>query len=95
MTASKKTRLLLPDRATTEELYNKLRPDFESVLQGIYQQIRQLAEKEGLPVTVKYRLKRFDNYCDKLVRLSKLQGSESFKSLTYSGFALSVLFWKI
>ncbi len=76
MTASKKTRLLLPDRATTEELYNKLRPDFESVLQGIYQQIRQLAEKEGLPVTVKYRLKRFDNYCDKLVRLSKLQGSE-------------------
>ncbi len=76
MTASKSERRFLPDRAATEELYNKLRPDFDLVLQDIYQQIRQLADKERLSVTVKYRVKRFDNYCEKLVRLNKLQGSD-------------------
>ena len=76
MTANKSDRLFLPDRAETEELYNKLRPNFDLALQDIYQQLRKLAEKEGLSVTVKYRVKRFDNYCEKLVRLSKLQGSE-------------------
>ena len=66
----------LPDRAITEKLYNKLRPDYELVLHNIYQQLQQLAEKEGLSLTIKYRVKRFDNYCEKLVRLSKLQGSD-------------------
>lgn len=76
MTASKSERRFLPDRAATEELYNKLHPEFELTLQEIYQQLRKLAEEERLSVTVKYRVKRFDNYCEKLVRLSKLQGSE-------------------
>ncbi len=76
MTASKSERRFLPDRAATEELYKKLRPDLELALQDIYQQLQKLAEKERLSVTVKYRVKRFENYCEKLVRLNKLQGSE-------------------
>ncbi len=66
----------LPDRATTEKLYLELRPDYEQLLHNIYQQLRKIVEDEGLSVTIKYRFKRFDNYCEKLVRLSKLQGSD-------------------
>lgn len=76
MTTSKNDRMLLPDRPVAEKLYTKLRPSYELILLDIYQQLRSLAEKEGLSVTIKYRLKRFDNYCEKLVRLSKLQGSD-------------------
>ena len=76
MTVNKKKQLSLPDRATTEKLYAELRPDYELVLNNIYQQLCQLAEDEGLSVTIKYRVKRFENYCEKLVRLSKLQGSD-------------------
>jgi len=76
MTAGKKNRLLLPDRAATKKLYAELRPDYELILQDLYQQLRSLAEDEGISVSIKYRVKRFDNYCEKLVRLSKLQGSD-------------------
>ena len=76
MAASKNNHLSLPDRATTENLYAKLRPDYESVLHDIYQKLHCLTEDEGLSVTIKSRVKRFDNYCEKLVRLSKLQGND-------------------
>ncbi|MDX2480874.1 MAG: tetratricopeptide repeat protein [Desulfuromusa sp.] len=76
MTAGKKDRLLLPDRAATKKLYAELRPGYELILQDLYQQLRSLAEHEGISVSIKYRIKRFDNYCEKLVRLRKLQGSE-------------------
>ncbi len=66
----------LPDRGATQKLYTELRPDYELILQDLYQQLRKLAEEESLSVTIKYRVKRFDNYCEKLVRLSRLQGSD-------------------
>ena len=66
----------LPDRNTIEKIYNRLRPDYESLLQNIYQQLTAIAEKEKLSVTIKYRVKSLDNYCDKLVKLIKLQGNE-------------------
>ncbi|MCD6188290.1 MAG: hypothetical protein J7K09_08995 [Desulfuromusa sp.] len=76
MTVTNKDRQLLPDRETTEKLYLELRPSYERLLNNIYQQLCKIVEEAGLSVTIKYRLKRFDNFCDKLVRLSKLQGSE-------------------
>jgi putative GTP pyrophosphokinase len=76
MTAGKKNRFPLPDRAATKKLYAELRPDYELILQDLYQKLRSLAEDEGISVSIKYRVKRFDNYCEKLVRLSKLQGSD-------------------
>ncbi|MCF6265114.1 MAG: tetratricopeptide repeat protein [Desulfuromusa sp.] len=76
MTTNKNDPMLLPDRPVVEKLYARLRPGYELILLDIYQQLRALAEKEGLSVTIKYRLKRFDNYCEKLVRLSKLQGTD-------------------
>ena len=76
MTITNKDRQHLPDRETTEKLYLELRPSYERLLNDIYQQLCKIVEGAGLSVTIKYRLKRFDNFCDKLVRLSKLQGSE-------------------
>ena len=76
MTTGKTNRLLLPDRTETEKLYTKLRPTYQLILQDISQKLSQLAEREGLSVTIKHRVKRFNNYCEKLVRLNKLQGGE-------------------
>ena len=66
----------LPDRVKTEKLYAELLPDYELILQDTCRSLRKMAEAEGLSVTIKYRVKRFDNYCEKLVRISKLQGSD-------------------
>ncbi len=69
----------LPDRAETEQIYTRLRPEYERILQEIYQQLCQLAEQANLAVTIKYRVKRFNNYCEKLVKLVKLQGDASIQ----------------
>ncbi|MFK5927754.1 MAG: tetratricopeptide repeat protein [Desulfuromusa sp.] len=76
MKKTKQNQFPLPNRAATKKLYSKLRPDYELILHDIYQQLRRLAEDEGLSVTIKYRVKNFDNYCEKLVQLNKLQGSD-------------------
>lgn len=67
---------LLPDRLQTEKIYQQLLPTLEETLNTLYQKLHYLMEERGLSVTIKYRVKRFDNYCEKLVRISKLQGSE-------------------
>jgi len=72
----KQAQFPLPDRAATKKLYAELRPNYELILYDIYQQLQKLTEEEGLSVTIKYRVKRFDNYCEKLVRLNKLQGND-------------------
>lgn len=76
MTAGKKDRFPLPDRAATKRLYAELYSDYESILHDFYQQLHRLAEDVGISVTIKYRVKRFDHYCEKLLRLSKLQGND-------------------
>ncbi|MCK4503531.1 MAG: RelA/SpoT domain-containing protein, partial [Desulfuromonadales bacterium] len=76
MTAGKPVNQPLPDRTITKKLYANLCHDYESLLQNIYQQISNFAEQKGLSVTVKYRLKSFDSYCEKIRKLSKLQGTE-------------------
>ena len=76
MTDKRDHRSPLPDRAETEKLYTMLRPDYELILQEIHRQLRTLAEQSGLAVTIKYRVKRFNNYCEKLVKLKRLQGNE-------------------
>lgn len=66
----------LPDRAAAEELYQELRPAYERLLEETCQELRGLFEKAGLSVTIKYRVKRFAEFCEKLVRLKRLQGDE-------------------
>jgi len=76
MKVDKQAQFPLPNRAATKKLYAELRPNYELILYDVYQQLLQLAEAEGLSVTIKYRVKRFENYCEKLVRLSKFQGND-------------------
>ena len=66
----------LPDRDKAEKIYLRLLPEYEQILQQLSQQLSELIDQKGLSVTIKYRVKRFNNYCEKLVRISKLQGSE-------------------
>lgn len=76
MTGKKNESYSLPDRAESKKIYTQLRPEYERVLQETYQKIISLAEQANISVTVKYRVKRFDHYCEKLIKLKKLQGDE-------------------
>lgn len=73
---TKNRQFSLPDRSQMEKTYLQLLPNFEKTLQEVYRQLRSLIDNRGLPVTIKYRVKRLDNYCEKLRRISKLQGSD-------------------
>ncbi len=60
-----------PDRARTQGLYLALRPQLEEELQGIYRGIRLLLEQHGFTPTIKYRVKRFEAYYEKLMRSAR------------------------
>lgn len=78
MTRRNKT-AVLPDRAQAEKIYLQLLPRYESVLNDLQQRLYTLINNSGLSVTIKHRVKRFNNYCEKLVRISKLQGNEGLE----------------
>ncbi|HKJ05553.1 MAG TPA: tetratricopeptide repeat protein [Geopsychrobacteraceae bacterium] len=60
-----------PSRAVTQKLYTELRPMMEEALQSAYQRLRSILEDKGFTPTIKYRVKRFKDYHDKLVKLQK------------------------
>lgn len=64
------------DRIQMEKAYLQLLPFLERSLQEIYHRLRSLIDNRGLSVTLKYRIKRLNNYCEKLRRISKLQGDD-------------------
>jgi len=66
----------LPDRGAAEKIYRELLPHYENILQQLQRRLKELIDGRDLSVTVKSRVKRFNNYCEKLVRISKLQGCE-------------------
>jgi putative GTP pyrophosphokinase len=59
------------DRNELKAIYEELYPGYDKLLQSIYQQVwNVLKEYKSLP-TIKYRVKRFDNYFNKLIKLSR------------------------
>ncbi len=62
---------LLPDLVATRKLYTALRPALEEQLHLVYHQLHQLLEEHGHTPTIKYRVKGFDNYFNKLSKLCK------------------------
>lgn len=60
-----------PDHAQTRDLYAALRPVYEKALQGISDSIRVLLQQHGLTPTIKSRLKRFEDYYEKLRRSAR------------------------
>lgn len=59
------------DRAKLKDIYDELYPVYEEILQSLHQQIRQLLEANGNFFTIKGRVKRFDTYFDKLIKISR------------------------
>ena len=76
MPAGKRKNHPLPDRSAVKKLYTHLLTEHDQLLQKTSKQIQTLAKQEGLSVTIKVRVKSFDSYCDKVRKLSKLQGAE-------------------
>ena len=60
-----------PDHARTRDLYAALRPEYEKALQGISGSVRSLLEQHELTPTIKSRLKRFEDYYEKLLRSAR------------------------
>jgi len=60
-----------PDRETTRNQYLALKPDLEKQLQELYHLLRGQLEEQGYTPTIKYRVKGFDNYFNKLNKLCK------------------------
>ncbi|MFA5516954.1 MAG: tetratricopeptide repeat protein [Desulfuromonadales bacterium] len=64
-----------PDPGPLQERYQALRPSCEKALQDIYHHVRELLEANGLSPTIKHRVKRFDNYYQKLLRSARRRKS--------------------
>lgn len=63
----------LPDRAAAQKTYLRIRPGLEEQLLKIYRSLRELLEEQGYAPTIKYRVKGFDNYYNKLLKLYREQ----------------------
>jgi putative GTP pyrophosphokinase len=69
-------------KAALKDLYQRLAPLYEKSLQELQQRIRQLLEQQGFSPTIKYRVKRFEAYYEKLRRHSAEQLIFAESSLT-------------
>ncbi len=66
------------DRAKFKAIYDDLYPVYDEILQSLHQQVRQVLEANGSFFTIKSRVKRFDTYFDKLIKMSRHDhGSDS------------------
>lgn len=59
------------DRGRLKDIYEDLYPVYDEILQALYAQVRQVLENHGCLPTIKFRVKRFDAYFDKLVKMSR------------------------
>ena len=59
------------DREAVLAVYQAEKPAYETILQDLQRQVRTLLEKNGFTPTIKGRVKRFDAYFDKLLRVSR------------------------
>jgi putative GTP pyrophosphokinase len=60
----------LPERNTIKALYEQQLPAHRSVLLQLVQEVRLILEQQGLTPTIKYRVKSFNAYYDKLRKLN-------------------------
>ncbi len=61
----------VPDRTQTAKLYAELRPAYDQILADIHQGLEELLDTAALSATIKFRVKRFDNFCEKINRLKR------------------------
>ena len=66
------------DRSRLKAIYEDLYPVYEEILQSQDEQVRSVLAAHGASFTVKHRVKRFEAYFDKLVKMSRHeQGSDA------------------
>ncbi|MEN8686853.1 MAG: (p)ppGpp synthetase, partial [Desulfuromonadales bacterium] len=67
--------LRLPERSKAKALYEKQLPAHKAALQQLAQAIRMLLEQQGLTPAIKFRVKSFEAYFDKLRKQNRANGS--------------------
>lgn len=72
----------LPERGRLQSAYEALRPAYEAALYDLYRNLRALLENSGYTPTIKYRLKRFESYCEKLSRSDRRKGEGEVEPVT-------------
>lgn len=65
----------LPDRSSTKILYDQQLPVYKASLQQLAQDVRLILEPQGLTPAIKYRIKSFQAYFDKLRKQNKTNDS--------------------
>jgi ppGpp synthetase/RelA/SpoT-type nucleotidyltranferase len=60
----------IPERSKAKSLYDKQLQDHKSGLQLLVQDVRQILEQQGLTPAIKFRIKNFDPYYDKLRKMN-------------------------
>ena len=58
----------IPRREKIQALYEQYRPQYNVALRRVYQRISNLLTRNGINAIVKYRLKTFESYFEKLLR---------------------------
>ena len=59
------------DRPKLKAIYEKLYPAYDAALQSVYKQVRTILEANGSFPTIKCRVKRFDAYFNKLIKICR------------------------
>lgn len=68
MMVTQKKKQTLPDRVKARTLYKRHRSQFDMVVRRLYRKINGILQSAGLKPTIKFRIKDFDSYYDKLNR---------------------------
>jgi putative GTP pyrophosphokinase len=69
MIEEKVSPVLVPERQRLQLLYDRYRPQYDNLLRRVSRQINKRLDKTHLNFSVKYRLKSFDSYFEKIMRL--------------------------
>jgi ppGpp synthetase/RelA/SpoT-type nucleotidyltranferase len=72
----------LPDRSRTKALYDQQLPVYKAALQQLAQDVRLILEPQGLTPAIKYRIKSFDAYFDKLQKHNKSSDRRRMATIT-------------
>ncbi len=68
----KKNRVNIPNRKKVEQAYEKIVRDYEVIIRKLQKRIINLLEQNGLDIDVKYRVKSFSSYFEKILRLKNM-----------------------
>lgn len=72
----------LPERSRIKALYEKQLPAHRAALQQLAQEVRLILEQQGLTPAIKYRIKSFTAYYDKLRKLKISNGNQRLVNIS-------------